>query len=531
MGLFSNFTPQDEMKHFRIKRPKLSKVPKYDKEDNISDNINDTVEKLKYFLHFPESTDVKFRFFDSTINDKKYNSFIFFYDGLTDSKRVDTFVLKPLMNNKCVQNDSNNLRDILLNSVLIECQITEQSIYKTIIEMALQGNCILFIDTINKAFVIDIKNVPQRNVAKSENEMAIYGPSEAFIEQLRINMALIRKFVKDENLIFESLSIGTNSKTICSIAYMSNITNDSLINEVRRRIEGIEIDYIIDSGQLMQLIEDKTYITSPLILITEKPDKVAAHLIEGRVAILLAGTPNVLIVPAIFTDFIKSEEDSYIRYPYSTLLRFFRIPAILFSVLLPGFYAAIALFHQEMIPTDLIFALVSAREKVPLPMLLELLIMEIFFEIIREASIRTPAPIGPTLGIVGTLILGQAIVSANVVSPILIIIVALTGISSFTIPNFSLSYSFRILRFIYIFLGAFAGFFGISIGIFAQICILSTTTSFGVPYLSPIAPLNTKELFTDNIISKPLWKQEYRPEFLKTKKIKREPPLSRKWIK
>jgi spore germination protein KA len=223
------------------------------------------------------------------------------------------------------------------------------------------------------------------------------GPAEAFVENFRTNTALIRKFVKDKNLVFESIKVGTEVPTRCAIAYISTITNENLINEVKRRISEIEIDYLLDSGQLEQLIEDKTYIVDPLMINTERPDKVASHLIEGRVAIIVEGSSNVLVVPAIFTDFTHPSEDSYLRFPYSLLIRIFRLPAIFFAVFLPGLYIAICNFHQEMIPTDLLFAIAGAREKVPFTMLTELLIMEIAFEIIREASIRTPAPVGPTL--------------------------------------------------------------------------------------------------------------------------------------
>ena len=230
--------------------------------------------------------------------------------------------------------------------------------------------------------------------------MTVKGPSESFVENFRQNTSLIRKFIKDENLIFETVEVGTKSKTKCALAYITDITNDSLIAETRKRISSVNIDYLLDTGQLEQLIEDHTFIVEPLILSTERPDKVASHLAEGRIAILVENSPDVLIVPTVYTDFLRSTEDSYIRYPYTLLLRFFRIPAVLLSVLLPGLYIAITTFHQEMIPTDLLFSIAGTREKVPFSMLIELLIMEVAFEIIREASIRTPAPVGPTLGIV-----------------------------------------------------------------------------------------------------------------------------------
>ena len=360
----------------------------------------------------PISNDFKLRTFDITINSQKYNAAIIFYDGLADSESINKAILKPLMKSISFESKSmlkkismNDLKDAILSTMLIQSQLNISNKYSEVIDSINHGECALFVDTLNLAIICDVKKIPARSINKSENEMTIKGPSEGFIETLRTNTALIRKFVKDENLIFENSEVGTKSKTKCTIAYISDITNDSIIKEVKRRISEVEIDYIIDIGELEQFIEDKTFTANPLILSTERPDKVASSLIEGRVAILIEGSPNVLIVPAIFSDFTHSSEDTYIRHPYAVLLRIFRIPSIFLSVFLPGLYIAITTFHQEMIPTDLLFAIAGTREKVPFPMLIELLIMEVAFEIIREASIRTPAPVGPTLGIVGTLIL------------------------------------------------------------------------------------------------------------------------------
>lgn len=451
MKNFFKFTPPNDTNAFRIAPPsKNNENNQFDKNTELSKYLNINLDILKKLLNYPKNTDIVFREFNTKINDKEYASFLVFYDGFVDSQLIDNFILKPLIHN--TNTGLKNLDEIITKNILPQNQLQETSTYKEVIDGLLAGNCIFFIDQLNIAYSSDVKNLPQRSVAPPVNEMTIKGPMEAFIEILRTNTALIRRYVKDENLVFENIEIGQKGKTQCCIAYISDITNDSLINEVKRRLENVDIDYLLDSGQLEQFIEDKTYTTLPLILSTERPDKVASHLFEGRIAIIVNGSPNVLIVPAILTDFMHASEDSYIRYPYTILLRIFRIPAILMSVLLPGLYLAITTFHQEMIPTDLLFAIAATREKVPFPFLIELLIIEFAFEIIREASIRTPAPIGPTLGIVGTLILGQAIVSANVVSPILIIIVAITGISAFTVANFALNYTFRILRFVYIFL-------------------------------------------------------------------------------
>lgn len=391
MNNFFTFTPPNSTDTFNIKKSKLQRSELYDKTRNITISINENIKKMQYFLNYPNNSDVKIRTFNTIINSTTYKSAIIFFDGLVDSDIIDNYILRQLMKDTpCSSNK--DLEMCILDNVLAQNQLETEKEFDKIIDKLLIGNCVLFIDTIDTAFICDTKKIPCRSVNKSENEMSTRGPSEAFVENLRTNTGLIRKHVKDEHLIFNDIPVGRNSQTICSIAYISNITNDSIVDEVVRRVSSIDIDYLIDSGQLEQLIEDKTYMTSPLVLTTERPDKVAMHLFEGRVAILVAGSPNALIVPAVLVDFMHTAEDDYMRYPYSILFRLFRFPAALISTLLPGIYIAIVTFHQEMLPTDLLFSIAATREKVPFPLLVELLIMEIAFEIIREASLRTPTP-------------------------------------------------------------------------------------------------------------------------------------------
>lgn len=380
---------------------------------NVSQSLEANKNYISKVLHYPTSNDVQIRDIDIYLNSNTIKSFFVSYDGLVNTDLINNYIIRPLMNKKNTYesttsekksflkkkniSDDKNLINTLTNSILQDLQITPSSDFDEIIQCILHGDSALFIENQDTALICDTKSIPGRSVTKSEIEMNLKGPAEAFVENFRTNTALIRKFVKDKNLIFESIEVGTEVTTRCAIAYISTITNDNLINEVKRRISEIEIDYLLDTGQLEQLIEDKTYIVDPLMINTERPDKVASHLIEGRVAIIVEGSSNVLVVPAIFTDFTHPSEDSYLRFPYSLLIRIFRLPAIFFAIFLPGLYIAICNFHQEMIPTDLLFAIAGAREKVPFTMLTELLIMEIAFEIIREASIRTPAPVGPTL--------------------------------------------------------------------------------------------------------------------------------------
>nr|WP_235715972.1 spore germination protein [Acetivibrio cellulolyticus] len=496
----------------------------------VSKTLSDNIAFLKKKYTIPDNGDIVLREFDIVAKNKSIPACMIFIDGMTSRDVIDLAILQPLMllSNIEIKGKEEDIGLFVRNHLLPHNQIKMVNELSKVIDEVNFGGCGIFIDGIDVAFAADVKGWQGRGVSSPNTEMVIRGPQEGFNELLRTNTGLIRKILKDEDVIAESISIGRRSKTPCSLMYIKDIANDSLVAEVRRRLKGIKIDYLFDSGELEQLLEDNSYLAVPQIIATERPDRVAAMLTEGKVAVVVHGSPFVLVMPTTHIDLFHSPEDSYIRFPYANLLRIIRIIAIAMSLLLPGLYIAITNFHQEMIPTDLLFAIEASREKVPFPSVVELLIMEFAFELIREAGIRIPGPIGPTLGIVGGLILGQAAVAANIVSPIMIIIVAVTGIGSFAIPNFSLGYAYRILRFVYIFLSATAGFLGITFGLYLQGLWFAASKSFGVPFMTPIGPM-TKGGFADQILRAPIWKQEERPDFLNVKDNKKQPKISRQW--
>ncbi len=496
----------------------------------VSKKLSDNIAYIKKKYTIPDNGDIVIREFNITVKGKTIPTFIVFIDGMVNTDIIDLAILQPLMllSNIEIKDNENEVGNIIRDHLLPHNQIQVVNELSKVVDEVNFGGCGIFVDGIDKAFTADTKGWKSRGVSSPNTEMVIRGPQEGFIELLRTNTGLIRKILKDEDLIAENISVGRRSKTPCSLMYIKDIANESLVNEVRRRLEGIKIDYLIDSGELEQLLEDNPYLAVPQILATERPDRVASMLTEGKVAVVVQGSPFVLVMPTTHIDLFQSPEDSYIRFPYANMLRIIRISAIAMSLLLPGFYVAITNFHQEMIPTDLLFAIEASRERVPFPSLIEILIMEIAFEFIREAGIRIPGPLGPSLGIIGGLILGQAAVAANIVSPILIIIVAVTGIGSFAIPNFSLGYAYRILKFVYIFLGATAGFLGITTGLFLQGIWLTSAKSFGVPFMAPMGPI-TKGEMADQILRAPIWRQEKRPDFLNVKNNKKQPPISRQW--
>lgn len=503
-----------------------------DKEKKVSKKLSENLEYMKMRYSIPTNGDVVLREFEIAVKGKAVAAFMIFFDGMTDRKIIDDDILQSLMllSNLDIKSKNDDLADYIRNHLLSHNQIKEFKTFREIIDEVNFGGCGIFVDGMDSAFAADVKGWEHRTVERPNTELVIRGPQEGFVEILRINTALVRKILKDEDLIVENASVGERSKTPCSIMYIKDIANDSLVEEVRRRLNSIKVDYVLDSGEIEQLIEDSSFITVPQIIATERPDRVAAMLGNGRVVVMVHGSPYALVMPVTAHELIQSAEDSYVRFPYSNLLRVIRIFGILVSLLLPGLYVAITNFHQDMIPTSLLFAIEASREKVPFPSVIEILIMEVSFELIREAGIRIPGPIGPTLGIIGALILGQAAVAANIVSPILIIIVAVTGIGSFAVPNFSLGFAFRILRFGYIFMGAIAGFLGITTGLFVQGIWLVSAKSFGVPFMAPFAPV-TKGAFSNDILRMPTWKLEERPDYVNPKDVRRQPKVSRGWTK
>lgn len=501
----------------------------------INKKLSANLDYMKKVYSIPQNGDIILREFDIVVKDDKGDkvipAFILFYDGLTDREIINTHILQPLMllSNLDIKDNEESIAEYVKDHILPQNQLKETKKYVDVIDEINFGGCGIFIDGINVAFAADVKGWEHRGVERPNSEQVLRGPQEGFTEILRINTALVRKILKDENLIVEDVLIGKRSKTPCSMMYIKDITNKSLVEEMRRRLKNIKIDYLIDSGELEQLLEESSLSLVPQLMATERPDIVASHVSNGKIAVIMHGSPFTLIAPATLIDLMQSPEDAYVRLPYAHLLRFIRFLGIIFSLLLPGLYIAITTFHQEMIPTDLVYAIEASREQVPFPSVVELLLMEIMFELIREAGIRIPGPIGPTLGIIGALILGQAAVAASIVSPILIIIVSITGIGSFAIPNFSLGLSFRVLRFLYIFLGAMAGFLGITVGLFIQGILFVSSKSFGVAATVPSGPKTATSASSNTLLRSPIWKQERRDDYLNTQDETKQPEISRKW--
>lgn len=349
----------------------------------------------------------------------------------------------------------------------------------------LAGNAIVFIDHYDQAIKISSKGYPNMGVNKVESEKVLRGSNEGFTDSEKVNSALIRKRIRNTGLKVKELHIGERSDTLISLVYIDELVHPPFLEEIEERLSKYQIDGILESGMIEQLTEEEWMSPFPQFQTTERPDRAALEVLDGRIILLCDNTPVALILPTTFNSFIQVSEDRFNRFQIVSFQRMIRYASVLLTLLLSGIYLAVINFHTQILPTDLLLSFAEARKGVPFPSLLEVLFMEVAFEMIREAGVRMPGPLGGTIGIVGGLIIGNAAVDANLVSPMSVVIVALSALSSFAIPNDEFSSPFRLLKYGFIFLGGTLGVFGVVLGIYALLGHLSGLTSFGIPYLTP----------------------------------------------
>ncbi|RKP47344.1 spore germination protein [Cohnella endophytica] len=481
----------------------------------ISSDLQENIRKIKQVTG--NSTDVLVREIKlGVIEDRK--ACIAYVDGLINSNAVDDFIMESLMfgnhaiSRKLQQGEDilQYLKDYVLTTVALQEDIKD---FDALLNLMLSGNSILIIDGYISAFALSMNEWRERAITEPTSETVIRGPKEGFNETLRCNTALIRRKIKSPKLWLETFTIGKMTQTSVGIFYMDGIANEKIVEEVRTRLNRIDIDSILDSSYIEDLIQDEAITPFPTIYNTERPDVIAAELLEGKVAIIVDGTPFALVVPALFVSFLHAAEDYYHRVDISTFIRMLRLLGIMIGLLAPSLYVAVTTFHPEMIPRPLLFSLAAEREGLPFPAFIEALLMEITFEILREASIRMPRNIGQAMSIVGSIVLGTAAVQAGFVSPAIVIVVSITAIASFVIPSNDMAVSVRLLRFPLMFLGASFGIFGIILGLIALALHLVSLRSFGVPYLTPFAPFDS-EGQKDGLIRAPIQSMIFRPRLI-----------------
>lgn len=494
----------------------------------LSSRIGENERILKKLYYVDVNKDIIIRHFVIP-GEVPVKAMLVFMDGLIDKELINLAILQPLMildkTKPAFQGDQ--LLQQLINRFLPSNQAQEVETFAQVLDGLNTGDSALFLDGVSQAALIETKGYEHRSVGKPEIEQSVRGAQVAYTEALRVNTGLIRTMMPTNDLVTEIFEVGDRIPAKCAIMYLKSVANPRLVAEIKHRIRSISSDYIADLGVLEQFIEDHPYIALPQMLSTERPDRTVASLAEGRVAILLNGTPFAHLVPVSFFTFFHSAEDFSLKTPIGSVMRLLRMLGTLLAVILPAGYLSIIYFHPEALPTDMALAIAGARERVPFPSVVELLLMEFAFELIREAGLRIPGLLGSTIGIVGAIILGQAAVSANLVSPITVVIIAITGLASFTIPDYRLAAAGRLLRFAFIALAAVLGLVGVAVGLLLITAVLTNMKSFGVPYMTPVAPKTTAGL--DVIIRGPVFRQEVRPDALNTMDRRRQPHISRKW--
>ena len=379
------------------------------------------------------------------------------------------------------------------------------------IDAMLAGNAVFFIDGYDKAMKISSKGYPSTGVMEAESEKVLRGSREGFSDSVKSNSALVRKRLRDTRLKVEEYKIGVRSHTLTQVLYMDDLVHEGLLEEVKERLEEFQIDGILDSGMLEQLTEDVWYSPFPQYQTTERPDRAVQEILKGKVVILCDNSPEALILPGNFSSFMESSEDWYHRFEMASFLRILRYLAVIMATVLPGLYLAVIRFHTQILPSALILSFAEAREGVPFSSVAELIFLELAFELIREAGVRVPGSLGNAIGIVGGLVIGQAAVEANLVSPIVVMIVALTALGSMTVPNEEFAAAFRLVKYGFLILGGYLGIYGIVLGVYLVIGHLAGLISFGIPYLVPFIKKEQKGSKGEGVLRVPLRKRVLRP--------------------
>ncbi|MDK2811766.1 MAG: spore germination protein [Petroclostridium sp.] len=463
--------------------------------------------------------------------DSSIKMLVAYINGFVDKRVLNQDVVRPILDyfsNAKLQDKRSRTYEMLKECVVNNNDIKKAENMQQAVDNILSGEALLFIDGENRALVIGVKAPQGRQVAEPDTEVSLRGPREGFVENLLINTTLLRKRIKNPNLKLEMIQLGEQTKTDICICYIKGIANEEIVKEVRERLKKIKTDAILDSGYIEQFISDSRLSLFPTVGNSEKCDKLAGKLLEGRVAIFCDGTPYVLTAPYLFIESLQASDDYYDHAFFATFMRLIRLLALLVSNLLPGMYVALVGFHHTVIPFKLMITIAASRQGIPFSPFTEAILMIVAFELLREAGVRMPRPIGQALSVVGAIVLGEASVAAGIASNLMVIIIAITAICSFVIPP--LIRATMLLRFVFLAAANFLGFLGISFVFVAVYIHLCRLRSFGVPYMAPFSPLTASDL-KDSLVVVPIWAMVTRPRILRQEKTKGAAGIKRQGVR
>lgn len=481
----------------------------------VSDKLS--VNKSLLEERFKDCDDVIIRPFKAGKN-RDIDLMLVYVDNIVSTDVIEESIMTNLMNRTCVE-QGQNIIDRLMDEAISVGELDKQTDFEKLITSILLGDTVIFAEGDSRALVASTKNWPTRGVPEAENEVVVQGPKDAFAESVSKNVVLMRRRIRDTSLKVVRTKAGRRSKTDVAVMYMEGIARESVVEKVKNSIDRIDVDAILDAGYIEQMTERKWWSPFPQVQMTERPDKASAALLEGRVAVAVDNSPMVLMLPSTLNTFFQAAEDYYDRWEIMSFIRLIRYAAAYIALALPGLYIALTLYNPNLLPLELVLKIAGTRINVPFSAVTEVFIMEIAFELLREAGVRLPSPIGSTLGIVGGIVIGQAAVDAGIVGPVVVIVSAVTGICTFVIPNQPMVNGIRLMKYAVLALSAVLGMFGFWIGIMITLVHLCSLESFGIPYMYPYcsASENGWDDLKDSIVRMPLFMLKRRPIFASVK--------------
>ncbi|MFC5469610.1 spore germination protein [Cohnella suwonensis] len=431
---------------------------------------------------------------------------IIYLDGMADVSAIQESVIPSLLDRIPHPTSANSpdLLEVMRSFVLDAGSVLRIPEWEVCLDAVIAGNALLLIDGEREALVLEMCGYEDRGIQETKTQIVVRGPRDAFTETLIKNVSLIRRRIKDPRMRVVMQSKGKVSNTNICVMYLEGIAERRIVDEVFAQLEKVDLRGLFDGQYLEEFFTADKWTLFPTVYNTDRPDSASAMLLEGRIVIMVDGSPFVLVVPAVLVDFIQSAEDYYQPVYFSNLIRTLRVLALVIALLAPSLYIAVTTFHPDLLPTQLLLSLSAQREGIPFPAFIEALMMEITFEILREAGIRMPVTAGQSVAIVGTIVVGQAAVEAGIVSAAMIIVVSITAIASFVIPSYALGLAIRVHRFFFMALAATMGIYGLTIGIIVSVLMLCRLDSFGVAYLSPFAPFVASKQ-KDAFLRFPFW--------------------------
>lgn len=482
----------------------------------VSPNIAENKKIIEDVFHSQVNKDIIIRSF-TTLGGAE--CLIVYIDGMANAESVNDFIVRPLM--QC-RGDFFNKYNVLQYT---DCTKTTE--LNDAVCRILNGDTAVFVSGDADCAVCETKGFERRSISSPMTEAVVKGSQEAFNENMRSNVTLIRRAVKSAELITEMIDVGNISGEICAVMYLNNVTDKRLVEEVKHRLENISADYVSGSGMIEQMIGDSRLSVFPSVLTTERPERASQYLNSGRVIVICDNSPFAVILPVTFSEFLDSPEGNQQRWQSGTFTRLLRTFSFICAAVLSGIYIAVINFHQEMLPSQLLLLISKSRAEIPFTSLAELIVMEIFFELVREAGVRVPNAVGSAIGVVGGLILGSAAIDAGMVSPVTLIIVAISGLANSVLPDYDFSFGIKVVKFALIILGGTLGLYGVMFGIAATVMLLSTQKSLGEYFIT--TPFEGKTINSNAFLQVPLWKQQMRSKTLGRMRPRQQPDISRRW--